>query len=82
MAVPVSMKPVRRRMALRCSRRSRFRLVLGDIPVMLTPVAHSFASCHASIAASAINAHQRLINAPCWHPRHADMHAGAPSAAL
>ena len=44
-AAPASMKPVRRRMALRCSRRSRLSEVLGDIPAMLTPVAHARASC-------------------------------------
>lgn len=44
MFVP-SKKPVRRRMALRCIRRSLFRDVLGDGPTKDCPDANSFASC-------------------------------------
>ena len=47
MLVP-SRNPVRRRMALRCMRRSRFSEVLGDMPTMDCPAAHSFASCGGS----------------------------------
>ena len=52
MLVP-SRKPVRRRMALRCMRRSRFSEVLGDMPTMDCPAAHSFASCVETHAQSA-----------------------------
>ena len=43
MLVP-SRKPVRRRIALRCIRRSRFRDVLGDGPTIDCPDAYSCAS--------------------------------------
>ena len=48
MAVP-SRNPVRRRIALRCIRRSRFKDVLGDGPTRDCPDAYSFASCNGNM---------------------------------
>ena len=52
MVVP-SRNPVRRRMALRCIRRSRFKDVLGDGPTTDCPDAYSLASCNGNARSEA-----------------------------
>ena len=70
MLVP-SKKPVRRRIALRCIRRSRFRDVLGDGPTTDCPDAYNFASynryTHSKEGRSCSSALNTHIYA--WHGR-------------